>query len=97
MKHSFSAYRYKFSKLFRLHQSFVITVTVLLLLLAVLLRLNTLNNKPIDQGYINKKASDLKTVKFNQAAIEKIKTLKDSNVSVPQTELQRNRQNPFNE
>lgn len=97
MKSSFNSLRYKFSKLFRLHQAFVITVVVLLLLLTVLLRINSLSNKPVDQSYINKKSAELKTVKFDQKAIEKIKTLRESNVAVPQTELPSNRQNPFNE
>ena len=97
MKHQFSALQYKSTKLLHSHQTFVVLVAVLIVLMMVFLRINTLSSIPLDQSYLNQETSKLKSVRFNEDAIEQIKTLNDSNVSDPGTQLPQNRQNPFNE
>ncbi len=97
MKSSFASYKYSLIKLFRLHQGFIVITTVLVLLVGVFIRINTLGNMPLDQEYLQKQTSEIKNVKFNKEAIEKIKALNDSNVTAPGTELPSNRQNPFSE
>ena len=89
--------KYKASKLFRSHQAFVILLAMLLVLTFAVVRINTLSNLPIDQNYINQKKSEIKTVRFNEQAIDQIRQLNESNVQAPGTELPQNRQNPFNE
>lgn len=88
---------YRFSKIFTAHQAFVVIVCVLAVLLLVLMRINTLSNLPINQAYLNTETESIKTVRFNQEAIEKIKTLNESNVEDPGTQLPGNRENPFSE
>jgi hypothetical protein len=97
MKSQLNTLSYKFQKLFHEHQAFVVMVTALLILIAVFLRINTLSNQPLDQTYLNQEASKLKSVRFNEDAVNQIKALNDSNVKDPGTELPGNRQNPFNE
>lgn len=92
-----SKLKYKFSKVFRIHQTFVILVAVLLLLVVALMRVNLLNDLPVDQTYLNEQSDKIKTVKFDEKAIEEIKALRDSNVASPGTDLPKDRQNPFNE
>lgn len=89
--------KYRIGKIFREHQAFVMVTVVLLVLLAVLLRVNTLNDIETDQAYINSESGTIKAVKFDIEAIEEIKALRDSNVATPGTSLPQNRQNPFNE
>lgn len=90
-------YRFRLLKLFRVHQSFVILILVLIVLVGVLYRVKFLNDLPVDQAYMNQEMQKVKVVKFNEAAIEQIKALRDSNVATPGTELPKNRQNPFAE
>ena len=97
MKDSLAAYRYSLAKLFRSHQGFIVVTAVLILLVGVFIRINTLGNMPVDQSYLQKQTGEIKNVKFNKEAIEKIKALNDSNVTAPGTELPSNRQNPFSE
>jgi predicted RND superfamily exporter protein len=91
------AYRYRLTKLFRVHQSFVILLLVLVVLVAVFYRVKSLNDLPVDQAYMTQEMQKLKAVKFNEEAIEQIKALRDSNVATPGTDLPKNRQNPFAE
>jgi len=72
-------------------------VSVLLVLVFVVVRINTLNNLPIDEAYYNSQTSQLKSVNFNHEAITKIEQLRDSNVTEPGTSLPANRSNPFAE
>ncbi len=90
-------YRYKVTKLFHTHEAFVIATVVLLLLMGVILRINTLSNLPVDEGYFTEKTDQVKSVTFDQDAIEKIEELRDSNVTAPGAELPTNRNNPFTE
>lgn len=89
--------KYKLSKIFRTHQTFVVLLVFLLVLVAAIFRIHNLSNLPVDQSYIDLKKSEIKTVRFNEQAIEEIEELNESNVSVPGTNLPQNRQNPFNE
>ena len=97
MNQRINMYRYKVAKLFHTHEAFVIATVVLLLLLGVILRINTLSNLPIDEVYYTEKTSQLKSVTFDQDAIKKIEELRDSNVTTPGAELLENRNNPFTE
>lgn len=97
MKLELSKYKYAVSKTLRSHQAFVVLLLVLVVLLAVFIRINTLNNLPVDQTRINQESSKVKPVRFDEDAIKQIEALKDSNVEDPGTQLPGNRQNPFNE
>lgn len=97
MKKQLNLLKYRLAKLFKNHQAFVVIVVVLMVLMAAMLRINSLSNIPLDQGYLDKKSSELKSVQFNQDAISQIQDLNDSNVDDPGTQLPSNRQNPFNE
>lgn len=89
--------QYKLIKTLRAHQVFVVLMITLSVLLVAFLRVQALNNIPVSQDYIDEKLLEIKTVKFNQSAIESIKSLRDSNVIAPGTSLPENRQNPFSE
>lgn len=89
--------KYKLSRHLRTHQAFIVLLVVLLVLITAFIRINSLSNLPVDQGYIDLKKSEIKTVRFNEQAIDQIEQLKDSNVQAPGTDLPQNRQNPFNE
>jgi hypothetical protein len=97
MKSQLPALKRKTQKLLRGHQAFVVLLFVLFVLMGVFLRINTLSNQPLDTTYLNQESSKLKSVRFNEDAIEQIKLLKESNVADPGTQLPLNRQNPFNE
>ena len=97
MKKQLNQLKYKLLKLSRSHQTFIMIVVVLTLLIITMLRINTLSNIPLDQTYLDQRSNEVKTVKFNRDAIDKIESLNDSNVAVPGTQLPSNRQNPFNE
>lgn len=88
---------YKTTKLLHVHQSFVVLVAVLVVLTMAVIRINTLNNLPIDQAYYDQQTAQLKSVTFNHEAITKIEQLRDSNVVQPGTSLPVNRSNPFAE
>lgn len=90
-----AALQYKVSKALRGHEAFIVSVMALLILLLLTLRINTLNTMPMDQAYYEQKTSELKSVTFNQEAIEQIETLRDSNVSDPGAQLPSGRDNPF--
>lgn len=93
----FQGLKYRFLKIFQAHQAFVVLVIALFILMAAFFRVQTLTDTPIDQEYIDEASLDIKTVRFNQSAIEQIKSLRDSNVVAPGTNLPQNRQNPFSE
>ena len=97
MKRRIELYRYRALKVLKTHQTFVVLVSILLVLLAVLLRLSALNTIPVDQSYLLQKMNGVKAVKFNRDAISQIEDLNESNVSNPGTQLPTNRQNPFSE
>lgn len=97
MKLKLTKANYKLQKLLHEHQAFVVLVVMLLVLMGVFLRINTLSNQPLDQAYLNQESSKLKSVRFNEDAIDQIKALRESNVIDPGTQLPSNRQNPFNE
>lgn len=97
MKSGLTKLTYRVSKMFAAHQAFVVVICVLMVLLAVFMRITTLDNLPIDQDYLTKKTAEVKPVKFNEEAIEKIKALSESNVVDPGTQLPSDRQNPFSE
>lgn len=90
-----SALRYKLAKSLRGHEAFIVSVIALLILLLLTLRINSLNNIPMDQAYYDQKTSEVKGVTFNQEAIEQIETLRDSNVADPSAQLPDGRDNPF--
>ena len=90
-----SALQYKIAKSLRGHEAFTISVLALLVLLLLTLRINSLNNLPMDQAYYDQKTSELKSVTFNQDAIEQIEALRDSNVADPGVQLPNGRDNPF--
>ena len=97
MNQKFKDYIYKSTKLLHAHQAFVVLVTVLIVLTFVIIRINTLNNLPVDQAYYDQQTAQLKTVVFNHEAITKIEMLRDSDVTQPGTSLPANRNNPFAE
>lgn len=97
MKGKFNTQIYRLQKIFHNHQTFVVLTAVLLVLTIVFLRIHTLNSMPLDESYLNQETSKIKSVRFNEDAIEQIKALNDSNVKDPGTQLPANRQNPFNE
>lgn len=97
MKQNLQKLQYKFTKFFHTHEAFVVLTLVLVALMAVVLRINYLNNLPADEDYYNQSVSDIKPVTFNQEAIEKIEQLRDSNVDDPGTQLPQDRNNPFTE
>lgn len=96
MKQKFNQIRLKLATIFNEHQWFIVITTVLLILLAMVLRINYLNNLKLAP----EEAGDNKVytpAKFNQQAIKKIQSLRDSNVAQPGTSIQQGRQNPFTE
>lgn len=97
MKQKLARYRYQLAKTFRSRQAFVVVVGVLLVLIATVLRVNSLNNLPVDQNYLSQQTSKIKSVQFNQTAINQIQSLNQSDINTPGTQLPSNRKNPFNE
>lgn len=79
------------------NQVFVVACVFLGITALVLYRLMVLSNITPDQAAIDDQKRAIKSVKFNQEAIDKIEALRDSNVKTPGTDLQKNRQNPFAE
>ncbi len=94
---SLSSLKFKLAKLFKLHQAFVVLIFLLIILSVSIFRINSLTHMPLDQNFLDAEASKIKTVKFDEKAIEQIKSLSDSNVAAPGTDLPKDRQNPFNE
>ncbi|MFO0971192.1 MAG: hypothetical protein U0520_02460 [Candidatus Saccharimonadales bacterium] len=94
---SLARHWYQLGKVMRTHQTFVVLVVVLLVLLAVFIRINELGSMPLDQAYLQQEGEKIKSVKFNEEAIEQIKALNESNVNDPGTRLPTDRQNPFSE
>jgi hypothetical protein len=56
----FDEVQYKVAKVFRSHQAFVVLLITLLILLATFLRVQTLNNMPIDNAYIDEQSTNIK-------------------------------------
>jgi hypothetical protein len=92
-----AVFSHKFQRIFKLHQVFVVTLALLILLIAVVMRVSTLSNLGPDQNYLNQQASKVQVVNFKEDAIKEIESLRDSNVTVPATQLPSGRQNPFSE
>ncbi len=97
MREKLNRLNYKFTKLLHLHQAFVVITVVLVILIAVFIRINTLNEMPVDQAFLDSEVSKIKTVNFDKTAIKEIEALSDSDVTVPGTDLPANRKNPFSE
>ena len=97
MRSKLATYKYRLHKTLKSHQAFVVLLGVLLVLLVVFLRINSLNSLPIDQSRLNEESAKITPVQFNEEAIEQIKQLSESNVADPGTQLPGNRHNPFNE
>ncbi len=97
MKDKFKKIRFKVSEIFSKHQAFVVMIVFLAIFATVIYRLTILSNIKADQTVIDDQTATLKTINFNQDAIDKIEQLKDSNVKTPGTQLQKDRQNPFAE
>lgn len=97
MKRQLNNYSYKLQKTFRSRQVFVTIIAVLLVLAAVLFRINALNNIPVNQKYLDAQSSKLQSVRFNEEAVTQIKALNESSAQDPGTQLPTGRQNPFNE
>ena len=94
---SLNSIKYKLAKFFKLHQTFVVLVFLLIILSVSVFRVNSLISMPLDQPYLDLEVGKIKTVKFDEKAIDQIKSLRDSNVAAPGTNLPKDRQNPFNE
>lgn len=97
MNQQLARLKYKAVKLLHSHQAFVVITIVLVVLLLVFVRINSLNEMPVDQAYLDEKVSNIKTVNFDTEAIKEIEALNDSNVTAPGTDLPLDRNNPFNE
>lgn len=97
MTGKFVVLRHRIVKILRNHQIFVTLVVILAVIIAVVVRIGMLNSINTDQSVVDNETSSLKPVKFNQAAIDEMRELRDSNVTIPGTELPGNRQNPFSE
>lgn len=97
MKNKLITKYYSVVKIFHTHEAFVVLTIVLVALIAVVVRINHLSNLPPDQAYFDKSSSEIKSVNFNEDAINKIEQLRDSNVQDPGTQLPVGRNNPFNE
>lgn len=85
MNQQLELFKYKFSKIFRLHQAFIVLVFVLLILIGVVIRINTLSNIPIDQAYSIRNPLKLKLCNSMKALL-KYRALNDSNVATPRTD-----------
>ncbi len=97
MKDKIKKISFKLSDIFSSHQAFVIVIIFLTIFAVVIYRLTILSNLQPDQTLIDDQTATLKSINFNQDAIDKIEELKDSNVKSPGTQVQKNRQNPFAE
>lgn len=93
----FAVIKYRATRLLRAHQTFVVILITLCILGISFLRVQSLNSIPVDQAYIDDESLHIKTVRFDQEAIEQIKALRDSNVEAPGVNLPGDRQNPFSE
>lgn len=97
MKQKVTQLYYSFIRIFHNHEAFVVLTISLTALIVVILRINNLNNLPADQLYYDQAVSEIKSVNFNEDAINKIEQLRDSNVEDLGTQLPVDRTNPFNE
>ena len=97
MKTKIAGLRYRGLKLLRNHQVFVALVLVLTVATVVVVRISMLNALPVDQDTIDDATAKLVPVRFDQAAIDKMEELQESNVRVPGAQLPQNRRNPFSE
>lgn len=89
--------KFKLVKTLHTHQAFIVLIVVLLLLVFVIVRINTFNNITYNEAYYTQETASLKSVQFNQEAIEQIEALRDSNVNEPAVQLPGDRSNPFAE
>ncbi len=97
MKQKISKLIFRVKKVLHHHQGFVVSIMLLLVILATVLRIQFLNEMRPDQAYLDERADSVRSVNFNQKAIEQIEALRDSNVTAPGTQLPGNRDNPFSE
>ncbi len=97
MKQKLTAFLYKFKRFFKVHQAFVTIIGMLLVIIAVVIRLNMLGNMEPNQAYVDDETTKIKTVQFDQEALGEIQALRESHVTVPGTQLPEGRQNPFSE
>ncbi len=97
MKDTFKKIQLKVSTLLVHHQTFVVVALLLALTTGVVFRLTNLSNMEPSQEVIDDQVRSVKSVIFNEDAVEKIEALRDSNVKKPGTQVQQNRDNPFRE
>lgn len=97
MKTKIAVIRYRALKVLRNHQIFVALVVVLAVTAAVVIRISILNALPVDQNSVDDDTAKLAPVRFDQAAIDKMEELQESNVRVPGAQLPGDRNNPFSE
>ena len=97
MTKDYARLKYKIVKILHSHQAFIVLIGVLVLLVFVIMRINTFNNIGYDEAYYTRETASLKSVQFNQEAIEQIEALRDSNVDEPAVQLPGDRSNPFAE
>jgi hypothetical protein len=89
--------KYGLSKTFRTHQLFVVLVVLLVIIIAAIYRVIAMNDLSAVQNDINNSSGSVKVIKFNEDAIERIRSLRDNNVSNPGVSIPNDRRNPFNE
>lgn len=97
MKDRLKKLHLKVTSIFTHHQTFVVVSLLLLLVAGVMVRLGGLSNMEPTQEVIDDQSSSVKSVIFNEDAVEEIEALRDSNVKEPGTQVQQNRDNPFSE
>ena len=97
MTKDYARLKSKIAKIIHFHQAFIVLIGVLMLLVFVIVRINAFNNIGYDEAYYNSETASLKSVQFNQDAIERIEALRDSNVDEPAVQLPGDRSNPFAE
>ncbi len=97
MKAKVKGYLLKTKEVLTKNQAFVSACIFLGIAAFVLYRLMVLSNIGPDSAAILDQQRTIKTVQFNQQAIDQIEELRDSNVKTPGTDIQKNRQNPFAE
>ncbi len=92
-----NAIKYGLSKTFRTHQLFVVLVTLLIILIVTVYRVISMTNLSTELSGIDTSSASVKAIKFDEDAIERIRSLRDNNVSNPGVSIPNDRSNPFNE
>ncbi|MDQ5969912.1 MAG: hypothetical protein QG593_429 [Patescibacteria group bacterium] len=91
-----NAIKYGLSKTLRVHQLFVVLVLLLVILIGTVYQVIAMNNLTSEHSDMSS-ASSVKIIKFDEDAIERIRSLRDNNVSNPGISIPSDRRNPFNE